>query len=143
MILKRRDFDGQPEKGEEKNQSGEQHEDEGNFLYAQGKGEPFEGGVPERQDEKDGGRAEPSHGVLDANMLAAHGAKVLLKFKLLELQKLPLAELVAWAQRTAYFSIVHSRWFSGVPMEQWMAQLVESLVRSGVARREGEYVLNE
>jgi glyoxylase-like metal-dependent hydrolase (beta-lactamase superfamily II) len=74
---------------------------------------------------------------------AAHGAKVLLKFKLLELQKLPLAELAAWAQRTAYFSIVHSRWFGGIPMEQWMTQLVESLVRSGAARREGEYVLNE
>jgi glyoxylase-like metal-dependent hydrolase (beta-lactamase superfamily II) len=74
---------------------------------------------------------------------AAHGAKVLLKFKLLEWQRLPLAELVAWAQRAAYFSIVHSRWFAGEPLEQWIVQLAESLVRSGAARREGEWVLNE
>jgi glyoxylase-like metal-dependent hydrolase (beta-lactamase superfamily II) len=74
---------------------------------------------------------------------AVHGAKVLLKFKLLELQRLPLAELVAWAQRTTYFAIVHNRWFAGMPLEQWIAQLAESLVRSGAARREGEYVLNE
>jgi glyoxylase-like metal-dependent hydrolase (beta-lactamase superfamily II) len=74
---------------------------------------------------------------------AGHAAKVLLKFKLLELQRLRLPEFIDWARATPYFAMVHGRWFAGVPLEQWIMQLTESLVRSGAARRQGEYVLNE
>lgn len=81
--------------------------------------------------------------VQDPTRHAAHAARVLLKFKLLELQRLRLPEFIGWARATPYFAMVHARWFAGMSLEQWIVQLAESLVRSGAARREGEYVLNE
>lgn len=71
---------------------------------------------------------------------ATHAAKVLIKFKLLELQRLSLAELGRWAP--PYFGMVHQRWFSELEQSAWITQLAEELVRSGAARREGEYLLN-
>ena len=73
---------------------------------------------------------------------AAHAAKVLLKFKLLELQRLSLAEFSRWASATPYFGLVHQRWFSSIEQSLWIEQLAEDLVRSGAARREGDYLLN-
>ena len=64
---------------------------------------------------------------------------MLLKFKLLELQRLSLAEFAQWASATAYFGMVHQRWFSEIEQSAWIAQLAEDLVRSGAAQREGEY----
>ena len=80
--------------------------------------------------------------VRDPMKHATHAAKVLLKFKLLELQRLSLAEFARWANATAYFGMVHQRWFPELEQSAWIAQLAEDLVRSGAARREGEYLLN-
>ena len=65
---------------------------------------------------------------------AAHGAKVLLKFKLLELQSVPFPALIAWAESTAYFRMVWHRWFAAAPAQDWLQSLLEDLARSGVAR---------
>ena len=81
--------------------------------------------------------------VQDPHRHAVHAAKVLLKFKLLELQRLRLSEFVDWARATPYFAMVHSRWFASESMEEWIEQLAEDLVRSGAARREGDYVTND
>jgi glyoxylase-like metal-dependent hydrolase (beta-lactamase superfamily II) len=81
--------------------------------------------------------------VQDPHRHAVHAAKVLLKFKLLELQRLRLPEFVDWARATPYFAMVHSRWFGGESLKHWIEQLADALVRSGAARREGEYVMNE
>jgi glyoxylase-like metal-dependent hydrolase (beta-lactamase superfamily II) len=81
--------------------------------------------------------------VKNPNRHAAHAAKVLCKFKLLELQTVRFPEFMAWARTTPYFAMVHTRWFAGTSCEDWLQQLVDSLVRSGAARREGEYILNE
>jgi glyoxylase-like metal-dependent hydrolase (beta-lactamase superfamily II) len=80
--------------------------------------------------------------VRDPTKHALHAAKVLLKFKLLELQRLHLAEFAQWASATPYFRLVHRRWFSDVGLADWIEQLAADLVRSGAARREGEYILN-
>jgi len=80
--------------------------------------------------------------VLDPTKHAMHAAKVLLKFKLLELQRLRVAEFAQWASATPYFGMVHRRWFSNVDLAAWIEQLAADLVRSGAAMREGEYVLN-
>jgi len=80
--------------------------------------------------------------VRDPMKHAAHAAKVLLKFKLLELQRLSLAEFERWAAATSYFGIVHDRWFTGIERSAWIAQLADDLVRSGAAQREGDYLLN-
>lgn len=73
---------------------------------------------------------------------ATHAAKVLLKFKLLERQQLRLTDFVQWATSTPYFGLVHSRWFSDIALHSWVEQLAGDLVRSGAARREGEFILN-
>ena len=73
---------------------------------------------------------------------ALHAAKVLLKFKLLELQRLKLSDLVGWARATPYFGLVHQAWFPETPLEQWVVLLAENLTRSGAAQREGEWLLN-
>lgn len=73
---------------------------------------------------------------------AAHAAKVLVKFKLLEWQRVRLEELAAWASRTAYFRDVHAKWFAGTSLEPWVVSLVADLERSGVARIDSGYVVN-
>jgi glyoxylase-like metal-dependent hydrolase (beta-lactamase superfamily II) len=73
---------------------------------------------------------------------AMHAAKVLLKFKLLELQQVELADFVEWASQTAYFEIVRSRWFSATAMPDWIAHLCNDLVRTRAAHRQGDVFLN-
>jgi glyoxylase-like metal-dependent hydrolase (beta-lactamase superfamily II) len=73
---------------------------------------------------------------------AAHAGKVLLKFKLLEFQQMPFPQLQLWATETAYFRLVHERWFPGLEFGAWVTQLTDDLVRSGAAGREGDLVLN-
>ena len=71
-----------------------------------------------------------------------YAAKVLLKFKLLEAQRLELGALQAWAQGTPYFAGTLARHFAGANMADVTAQLVEGLVRSGAATLQGTVVCN-
>jgi glyoxylase-like metal-dependent hydrolase (beta-lactamase superfamily II) len=73
---------------------------------------------------------------------AAHAAKVLLKFKLLELQTVPQAQFMAWAESTPYFRIVRQRWFPERSPAEWLGSLIADLVRSGAARIEGATLSN-
>jgi len=73
---------------------------------------------------------------------ALYAAKVLLKYKLLEWQRIRAAELRAWATATPYFGILHARYFTGQGLADWIVQLVAELERSGAASREGDWVLN-
>jgi glyoxylase-like metal-dependent hydrolase (beta-lactamase superfamily II) len=80
--------------------------------------------------------------VADPARHGAHAAKVLLKFKLLELQRLPYAEFRAWALRTGYFSLVAERYFADRDLGDWVDALVADLIRSGTAQRHGDHILN-
>lgn len=80
--------------------------------------------------------------VRDPARHAAHAAKVLLKFKLLEIQAAPVEDFVAWAEGTAYFGMVWRRWFSAEPAARWLASLLADLDRSGAARIEHGVVNN-
>ena len=71
-----------------------------------------------------------------------YASKVLLKFKLLETQSMTLAALVAWVQATPYFVEVFHTHFADQPFAQWIEQLVQDLVRTGAASRDGEVVRN-
>jgi glyoxylase-like metal-dependent hydrolase (beta-lactamase superfamily II) len=73
---------------------------------------------------------------------ARHAAKVLLKFKLLDVQQQDLDVFRDWALSTPYFEIVRSRFFPSVPASDWIDTLVEELQISGVARREGSNLVN-
>jgi glyoxylase-like metal-dependent hydrolase (beta-lactamase superfamily II) len=71
-----------------------------------------------------------------------HAVKVLLKFKLLEVQSVELAALVNWAQATPYFLMINQQHFSGLDFSQWIDGLIADLVRAGAASRQGEVICN-
>lgn len=73
---------------------------------------------------------------------ARHAAKVLLKYKLLEWQQAPLAQVQAWLAATPYYARLHGRYFADRSAGQWMAELIQELVDGGAARREGEVLHN-
>lgn len=73
---------------------------------------------------------------------AKHATKVLLKFKLLELQEIPVLEFQRWALATEYFSLVHQRFPSGSTLAEWIDRLIAELVHSGAARHEGNWIRN-
>jgi glyoxylase-like metal-dependent hydrolase (beta-lactamase superfamily II) len=73
---------------------------------------------------------------------ARHGAKVLLKFKLLEVQKQAYGEFKSWALTTSYFELVRSQFFDNMTLSDWIDQMIIELIRQGVAKRDGEAILN-
>jgi glyoxylase-like metal-dependent hydrolase (beta-lactamase superfamily II) len=73
---------------------------------------------------------------------AAHAAKVLVKFKLLELQRVRVTEFSAWSENTPCLQQVHARWFSERPPQVWFGDLLGELVRAGAAKYDTEFVIN-
>ncbi|MDB5779229.1 MAG: beta-lactamase domain protein [Polaromonas sp.] len=73
---------------------------------------------------------------------ARHGVKVLLKFKLLEVQRQLTTEFMHWAMTTLYFQQIREHFFADVPMRLWLAQLCNELSAAGVAKQEGDYIVN-
>lgn len=72
----------------------------------------------------------------------SYAAKVLLKFKLLEVQGLELAAFIAWAHATPYFLLIFNTHFPGLDFSAWVEQLIQDLVRSGAASRDGLMIRN-
>ena len=64
---------------------------------------------------------------------ASYAAKVLLKYKLLEWQQISLPAVHQWLQQTAYFGMLHQRYFADQTQQQWEHSLVDSLIASGAA----------
>lgn len=64
---------------------------------------------------------------------AGHAAKVLLKFKLLELQRVRYADLERWAMATDYFPLILERHFRGQEPAAWFRGLVDDLVAARAA----------
>ena len=71
--------------------------------------------------------------VADPSRHTRHAAKVLLKFKLLELQQLPLDDFVQWANATPYFHVMAGSQRDAGEVTAWIGELVDELVRSGAA----------
>lgn len=78
----------------------------------------------------------------DPRRHAAHGAKVLLKFKLLELHEVRREQFVVWAVTADYLRLVHGRFFADAPLTDWISSLLDELVRVGAARLSGGILLN-
>jgi glyoxylase-like metal-dependent hydrolase (beta-lactamase superfamily II) len=87
-------------------------------------------------------RLRLSHFVADPLRHARHAAKVLIKFKLLEMQSYPLMAFRQWVDQTAYFSMLHQTHFGHEDFSLWMDGLVADLVRSHAARLESDAVVN-
>jgi glyoxylase-like metal-dependent hydrolase (beta-lactamase superfamily II) len=71
-----------------------------------------------------------------------YAAKVLLKFKLLEAQRMEMSALLAWAQGTPYFASTFAKHFAGATFDEAAGHLVDALVRSGAASVQGTLVIN-
>lgn len=78
----------------------------------------------------------------DPRRHATHAAKVLLKFKLLELQEATWDDFLAWAEATSYLRLLHARFQMAPTSRAWIRQLLEDLIAGGSARREGSQLLN-
>ena len=73
---------------------------------------------------------------------ARHGVKVLLKFKLLEVQCQPMTEFIRWAMATPYLLSIRERFFSEIPMHLWVEQLCAELTTVGVAKMNDGHIVN-
>jgi glyoxylase-like metal-dependent hydrolase (beta-lactamase superfamily II) len=74
---------------------------------------------------------------------AQYAVKVLLKFKLLELQSLSMTDFSAWIESTAYFRVIHAKYFSEYAFGGWIDGLMGALVHTGAASRDGLMVRNQ
>jgi glyoxylase-like metal-dependent hydrolase (beta-lactamase superfamily II) len=78
----------------------------------------------------------------DPKRHAAHAMKVLIKFKLLEWRRIPEADFSAWAERTPYFGLVHTRYFAPYSRREWLDSLLVDLVRSQAIGRTDGMIFN-
>ena len=80
--------------------------------------------------------------VADPARHTRHAAKVLLKFRLLEVQRQPLADFVAWALATPYFAVMARLQGPGADLAAWLGELVAELVRAGAAAVDDGVIVN-
>jgi len=73
---------------------------------------------------------------------AQHAAKVLLKFKLLEVQRQHYERFAQWAAETPYFMQIRTIFFADCLPRSWIDQLCAQLIAAGVAQRDGDFIAN-
>ncbi|TAG34692.1 MAG: MBL fold metallo-hydrolase [Polaromonas sp.] len=73
---------------------------------------------------------------------ASHAAKVLLKFKLLEVQRQTHAQFMKWAIETPYLVSIHARFFGDMTTLTWITRLCDELIKAGVAKMDGTFITN-
>ena len=73
---------------------------------------------------------------------ARYAAKVLVKFRLLDVQETSFAALLAWGEQTPFMGRLHAPFASAKGLADWLDELVDDLVRSGAARRRAGTVAN-
>lgn len=72
----------------------------------------------------------------DPRRHARYAAKVLIKYKLLEWQSIPLSALQDWCTQTPYVGMLHQRYFAQQACTAWLEDLVAELIASGAAALE-------
>lgn len=78
----------------------------------------------------------------DAVKHAHYAAKVLLKFRLLEIQHASHAELFGWAENVPYLRLTHEKHGAQKSFAHWLDSLVSALVSSSAAAYSGELIVN-
>ena len=73
---------------------------------------------------------------------ARYGAKVLIKYKLLEWQQCESSDLLHWISQTPYFAILQRRFFAAIPFQKWIDNLLEDLIQSKALAQQGSLLLN-
>ena len=74
---------------------------------------------------------------------AAHAAKVLLKFKLLELNAVTLSDLILWSVKTPLLRRIHQSFFKTTPIQDWSSELLDELINRNVAYLRDDIVYNK
>lgn len=69
---------------------------------------------------------------------ARYGAKVLLKFKLMEFGRIAHQDFMHWAEQVPYLRGLHQRHADGQPMDIWLRHLLDDLARSGALLDDGQ-----
>jgi glyoxylase-like metal-dependent hydrolase (beta-lactamase superfamily II) len=103
-----------------------------------GHGAPFKGArdaIARAHHRLDGLMADPARH-------AQHAAKVLIKFHLLEVQQVPLRELMEWMSRTPYLQITHRRHFAAIGFATWCTGLLTGLSMAGAISVASDTVRN-
>ncbi len=78
----------------------------------------------------------------DPHKHARHAFKVLVKFKLLEVQSMRTNEWGAWRDETPYLRAIQSRFFPNWDLAALGEDVLDDLVRSGAARRNANAIAN-
>ena len=73
---------------------------------------------------------------------AGYAAKVLLKFKLLDLLQTSLDDITQWSATASYFGLVHQRYFAAEPINAWLITLLSELEASGALEIRGQMLIN-
>jgi len=73
---------------------------------------------------------------------ACYAAKVLIKFRLLELQTVNLAEFRSWLESTSYLRITYDTHFNETPFQAWLQSLLTELQESGAVILDGSLLRN-
>lgn len=73
---------------------------------------------------------------------ASYGAKVLLKFKLLEIQKTSLNDFLDWAESTEYLNLLYAKYSKAKSFDAWFYDLCNSLQKSNACLIEGVHISN-
>lgn len=71
-----------------------------------------------------------------------YAAKVMVKFKLLEAQRLERTELLAWTQDSPYLASMFTQVHANLSLEESLDRLVQDLVRAGAATVQGSTLLD-
>jgi len=73
---------------------------------------------------------------------ALYAAKVLVKFKLLELQRISTSDFANWTLTANYLQKIHSAHFNDRSFSDWCNFICVDLVRSGAAEMNDAYLIN-
>ena len=87
-------------------------------------------------------RTRLDHFVRRPDKHARHAAKVLIKFKLLELQQQPVEELIRWACKTDYLVRIRNKFFETERIADWVETMLDELVAAGALARKDHLILN-
>lgn len=86
-------------------------------------------------------RARLDHFVNNPDKHLRHAVKVLIKFRILEWQRVLFQDLLQWARETPYLK--NSMAMENAPSDtDWLDQLLNELIHSGAIAREGNWIAN-
>lgn len=80
--------------------------------------------------------------VADPSRHARHALKVLIKFKLMEVQSISRTEWTQWIHETSYFELIRARFFDHEALEEISEDLLAALVLSRAAAMVGDRIEN-